>query len=254
MLIDTHCHLNFKDYNLDRITVICNAKKAGVKKFIVPGVDQISNRKSIELSEQFPGVIYATVGYHPYETKKNPDVNTLRQYLPKIIAIGECGLDYHIYGDEPATGKKNVQKILFEEQLRLALIYDLPVIIHCRNAFADLFDLLDSLPKIPRGVIHCFGGGLQDVRMAIERKLFIGIDGNITFSKQLQQIIPGIPLSHLLLETDSPNLTPIPHRGIRNEPKYLADSAIYISNILKISSDILKHQTSNNAFSLFHFN
>jgi TatD DNase family protein len=254
MLIDTHCHLNFKIYDQDRLDVISNAKKAGVKKFIVPGVEYYSNIKSIELSTQFPEVIYPAIGFHPYETSNNPDVYILEKLLTKqITAIGECGLDYHIYGDEPAFGKKSTQITLFQDQLKIALKYNLPVIIHCRDAFADIFNVLDSLPQMPQGVIHCFSGGLQDVRMANQRNLFIGIDGNITFSKHLQQIIPEIPLNYLLLETDSPNLTPIPHRGIRNEPKHLIDSAKFISKLLKIDLDSLKKQTSLNAFSLFHF-
>jgi len=258
MLIDTHTHLNYSDFDPDRRTVIGNAKKAGVKKFIVPGVDFYSSGKSVELAQQFPGVIYASIGFHPYEAQKNPDLSFMESRLSyaspaTLVAIGECGLDYHLYQGEPAVSKKDRQKILFEQQLKLALKNNLPVIIHCRDAFDDLFNVLDCLSQIPRGVIHCFSGGLLDIRMAKKRGLFIGIDGNVTYSKHLQNILPHIPLSMILLETDSPLLTPAPHRGKRNEPKFLTLVAKKIAEQTNIGFEEIKKQTTSNALSLFHF-
>jgi TatD DNase family protein len=253
-MIDTHCHLNFNVYDGDRTDVINNAKKAGISRIITPGVNYESNLRSLSLADDQPDFIYPAIGFHPYESKDNPEVRTLKKMISKkVIAIGECGLDYHLYSDEPAAGKKEVQKILFMEQAALAIHYDLPLIIHCRNAFPDLFTALDGLPKMPRGVVHCFSGGLQDARMAIERGLFIGIDGNITFSKHLQQILPVIPVDRLLLETDSPYLTPIPHRGKRNEPKYLIHSAKFIAGLYEKTVETISELTDSNAFRLFHF-
>src|SRR5258706_399318 len=181
MFIDTHCHLTFAEFDPDRAMVIGNAKKAGVKKFICPSVDPFSAGQVVELASKHPGVIYAAIGYHPYEAQNNPDISQLkklilkstindppagRQGLRSIVAIGEIGLDYHMYKDEEALGKKQNQKILFEEQLRLALVHNLPVIMHCRDAFEDFFGVLDSLPTMPHGVIHCFSGGLQELRFA----------------------------------------------------------------------------------------
>lgn len=149
MFIDTHCHLTFSEYDPDRAMMIGNAKKAGVKKFICPGVDPFSSRQVVTLAKN-PGTIFAGIGYHPYEAQHNPDIKTLYKlyddYKECVAAIGEIGLDYHQYKGESAMGKKQTQKILFEEQLRLALTYNLPVIMHCRDAFEDFFSVLDGLP------------------------------------------------------------------------------------------------------------
>ena len=258
MFIDTHCHLNFKEYDLDRAMVIRNAKKAGVKKFINPGVNLFFSKTAVTLAQKHPGVVFAGIGFHPYEAQHNPEVNELELLLrtknqePRtIVAIGECGLDYHQYKGEAAVGKKDNQKRLFEAQLSLALAYNLPVIIHCREAFADTFDILDSLPKMPPGVFHCFSGGLQELRMATERGFLVGIYGNVTYSKQLELIVPHIPLSSLLLETDAPYLTPTPHRGSRNEPKYVPLVARKIAELRHVSPNVVEELTTKNAVNLF---
>lgn len=255
MFIDTHCHLNFPQYDPDRAMVIGNAKKAGVKQCINPGVDLFSSTQAVELAQKHPGVVFAAIGFHPYEAQHDSEINNLyklyNDYKNYIIAIGEIGLDYHQYKGEKAEGKKQNQKILFEEQLHLALSNDLPVIMHCRDAYEDFFDVLDSLPRTPRGVIHCFSGGLQELRMAADRKFFVGIDGNVTYSKQLAMIVPHIPLSMLLLETDAPFLTPVPHRGTRNEPKYIPLVAHEIAKLLNVSAKEVQETTSANARKLF---
>lgn len=257
MYIDTHVQLNFADYDADRAMVIGNAKKAGVKQFIVPGVDHNSCRTAVLLSRQHEGVVFAAVGFHPYEAPHNPDVSYIETLLKDeenkkyIVAVGECGLDYHEYKGEMAAGRKDVQQRLFEDQLNLARMYDKPVIIHCRNAFEDMFSVIARLPKPPRGVLHCFSGGLQDLRLAQELGLYTGIDGNVTYSKQLMTIVPHIPLSMLLLETDAPYLTPVPHRGERNEPKYIPLIANHIANLRGVPvADIMK-ATTENARALF---
>lgn len=249
MYIDTHCHLNFKEFDADRAMVIGNAKKAGVKRFICPGADMFSSRGSVQLAKKYPGVVCPAVGFHPYEAQHSPSVKDLPVH--SAIAVGEIGLDYHQYKGEVAAGKKQNQKILFEEQLQLAIKYKLPVIMHCRDAFEDFFAVLDNLPTIPRGVIHCFSGGLEDFRCAKDRKLLIGIDGNVTYSKQLQTIVPHIPLSMLLLETDAPYLAPIPHRGKRNEPKYIPLIAKTIGELHHVTVDTVAEQTTQNARGLF---
>ncbi len=259
MYIDTHCHLQFEQYKEDQAQVIGNAKKAGVKQFIVPGVDALSSRLSVELTQKHPGVIFASVGFHPYEASHNPQISLLKTLLlnsklearSSIVAIGECGLDYHLFKGEAALGKKQEQRMLFEEQLRLAAAHNLPVIMHCRDAYDDFFDVLDSLPAKPKGVIHCFSGGLQEVRQAQERKLMVGIDGNVTYSKQLAAIVADIPLSMLLLETDAPYLTPVPHRGTRNEPKYIPLIAKKVAEIQQTSAGKIEEATTANARSLF---
>jgi len=261
MYIDTHCHLTFPDFHPDRAMVIGNAKKAGVKKFIVPGVDPLSSKQAVELAKKHPGVVFASLGFHPYEAQRSQGIGVLESLLRQwnnetmkqfhIVAIGECGLDYHQYKGEKAAGKKTAQMILFEEHLRLALRFNLPLIIHCRDAWEDLFPVLDGLPDMPRGVLHCFSGGLQELRMARERNLCIGIDGNVTYAKQMETIVPHIPLESLLLETDSPYLTPLPHRGTRNEPKYLPLVAKKIADLMKKPVKEIEVTTARNAHSLF---
>ncbi len=257
MYIDTHVQLNFSDFDNDRALVIGNAKKAGVKQFIVPGVDHLSCRTAVHLATRHPGVIFAAVGFHPYEAPKNPDVSYVETLLKNeknagtIVAIGECGLDYHQYKGEVAAGRKDVQQQLFFDQLQLAIAYNLPVIIHCRDAFEDLFAVISRLPQVPRGVVHCFSGGLQDLRIIGELGLYVGIDGNVTYSKQMGTVVPHIPLSMLLLETDAPYLTPVPHRGERNEPKYIPLIASHIAKLQGIKITDVMTATTTNAQTLF---
>ncbi len=262
MFIDTHTHIQFSDYDTDRAMVIGNAKKAGVKKCIVPGTDIDSSIKAIRLSEAHPGVIYAAAGFHPYEAQAEQPIRELEKLicdclnsklyaLNPLVAVGECGLDYHLYKGEPATSKKDNQKKLLYEQGLMALKYDLPMIIHIRDAFEDTFSVLDSLPSMPRGVVHCFSGGLQEARLIMERNLYMGVDGNLTYSKQLQSVIPQIPPSSLLLETDAPYLTPIPHRGTRNEPKYIPLIAKALAFALNIPEKSLEETIYQNSLRLF---
>lgn len=258
MYIDTHCHLQFSHYDEDRPMILGNAKKAGVKKLIIPGVDMRSNNDAIHLATLHPDEIYASIGFHPYEAQTiRPDIaekelETLLQTSRKsIVSIGECGLDYHLYKDEDATSKKGVQKELFTTQLRIAAKHTLPIIMHVRDAYEDFFTTFDAVETKPTGVIHCFSGGLQEARMAKERGLYVGVDGNVTYTKMLQQIISEIPLSQILLETDAPYLTPVPHRGERNEPKYIPLIASFIADLLHTTTAEISRQTTENAQKLF---
>lgn len=252
MYIDTHCHLNFKEFDEDRAMVIGNAKKAGVKKFIIPGTNPITAQSATSLAATDQTTLFASIGCHPYDTKNLPSRNDIERLISKsTIAIGECGLDYHLYGDEPAVGRKEEQKQLFEMQLGIALQYHLPVIIHSRDAFTDIFAVLDSLPTMPKGVFHCFSGGLEQVRDISSRGFFLGLDGNATYSKQLKLVIPSIPLSMILLETDAPYLAPVGHRGQRNEPKYIPLIAKTIAYLQNKDSKEIEETTTANAKQLF---
>lgn len=238
--------------------IIGNAKKANVKKFIVPSVDMRSSIDALHLASLHPHEIYASIGFHPYEAQKiAPEIasskltSMISSSVIPIVAIGECGLDYHLYKGEAATSKKGIQKELFSTQLRLASSLSLPVIMHVRDAYEDFFDTLDLLDDKPTGVIHCFSGGLQEVRMAKERGLFVGIDGNVTYAKNIQRIVSEIPLSMMLLETDTPYLTPFPHRGERNEPKYIPLIAACVATLLHTTLKTVMTETTNNAKQLF---
>jgi len=253
MYIDTHCHLNFSNFDADRAMVIGNAKKAGVKKFINPGDDIKTSLSAAALATQYPGIIYASVGVHPYNAGEKIERNDIIKIMSQqTIAIGECGLDYHPYKGFDAIGKKDEQIGLFNTQLHIALEYDLPIIIHSRDAFSDIFTVLDQLPSLPRGVFHCFSGGLEDIRNIIDRGFYIGLDGNATYSKQLGMVIPSIPLSKLLLETDSPYLPPEGHRGERAEPKYIPLIAQTIAKLQQKEVKEIEEATTTNAQTLFH--
>ena len=252
MYIDTHCHLTFPEFDEDRKTIIGNAKKAGVKEFLIPGASIGSSYKAVSFARTERNGIFASVGCHPYETKNFPDVRKLEKMIgEKVVAIGECGLDYHAYKGFPAVGKKEEQKQLFEEQLRLALKHNLPVIIHCRDAYEEIFDVIDKLPSLPKGVFHCFSGGTDDIKHINNRGFYFGIDGNVTYSKQLALTIPLIPLDKLLLETDAPYLSPVPHRGERNEPKYIPLIAKKIAELKGCDIKEIEAQTTKNAKILF---
>jgi len=252
MYIDTHCHLNFKEFDEDRLMVIGNAKKAGVKKFIIPGTNPITSRSAARLAATDPTIFFASVGCHPYDTRNVPTRQEIERLISKsTLAIGECGLDYHLYGDEPAVGRKEEQKQLFEMQLGIALQYNLPVIIHSREAFDDIFSVLDSMPSMPKGVFHCFSGGLEDVRNIQSRGFMLGLDGNATYSKQLKLVIPSIALSMLLLETDAPYLAPVGHRGERSEPKYIPLIAQIIAELQNVDIQKVEEATTANANKLF---
>lgn len=252
MYADTHCHLTFEHFDPDRAEVITNAKKAGVKRFVVPGTTAQTSRDAITLASLHRGIMLAAIGIHPYEASDHPDTKQLdRLITPDVGAIGECGLDYHLFAGHPAIGKKEEQKQLLESQLLIALARDLPVIIHCRDAYDDIFGVLDALPAIPRGVFHCFAGGLADYREVARRGMLVGFDGNVTYSKQLSLIVPHIPLSSILLETDAPYLTPTPMRGERNEPKYIPLIAKRIAELTNATVDEVANRTTDNALRLF---
>ena len=258
MYIDTHAHIQFSHFDLDRPMVIGNAKKAGVKQIIVPGVDMRSSTDAVLLASKHPHEIFAAIGFHQYEAQKiTPEIalQKLKELLlssrDHIVAIGECGLDYHLYKDEQAVSKKSIQKELFLTQLQLATANSLPIIMHVRDAYEDIFNVYDSIPNPPTGVIHCFSGGLQEMRLAKERGLFIGIDGNVTYSKTIQRIVSEIPLSMMLLETDTPYLTPVPHRGERNEPKFIPLIATCIGELIHTTPETVMIETTKNAKRLF---
>lgn len=252
MYIDTHCHLTFPQFDDDRSLVMTNAKKAGVKRFIVPGTNFATSRDAVALAREHPDCVSAAIGFHPYEASHDISEAMLDGLLTDgVCAIGEIGLDYHLFKGFPAAGKKEEQKMLFETQLLLAVKHGLPVIIHCRDAFDEIFSVLDSLPTMPHGVFHCFAGGLSDFREVQKRGFLVGFDGNVTYSKTLAMIVPGIPITSILLETDSPYLPPKEHRGQRSEPKHIPEIAAAIGQLTGSPAGETENQTTSNAKLLF---
>ena len=173
MFIDNHCHLQFEQFNEDRKTVLQHAIKSGVTQFIVPAVDPLSCKLSLDLSKKHEGIIFSSVGYHPYEASHRPDIAYLESLIThhkqSIVAIGEIGLDYHLFKGEQALGKKQEQRMFFEEQLLLAIRHNMPVIMHWLDAYEDFFSVLYSRPSLQLCFIHCFSVVLQELRFAKER-------------------------------------------------------------------------------------
>ena len=248
MFIDTHCHLSLEDYD-DIDTVIKENKEAGIDKIIISGCTKDSIIESIELSKKYKD-IYLTIGYHPSEAKiiNADDLVLLEKQLheDKIVGIGEIGLDYH-YGKDDI----DLQKDLFRKQLELAEKYKLPVVIHSRDATNDTINILKEYPNVI-GDIHCFSGSLETAKIYISMGYYLGIGGVVTFkNSNLYNVIRNIGLDRVLLETDSPYLTPEPNRGKKNSSKFIPDIANFLANLLGISIEEVSEITLNNTYRLF---
>ncbi len=260
--IDTHCHLYMEPFRDDLPEVLLRAQHQGVKIFVVPGIDLETSRAATELSERYPNV-FAAVGIHPnyalrWENKSFQELRTLSTH-PKVVAIGEIGLDYYRDYAPP-----DLQKTVLKAQLELAGERNLPVILHQRNSFDDLRAILQAWLQVietsniptasPRGVFHAFEGGPEDLTWITQHGFYIGIAGAITYRSlgRIQSFIHHLPLDCLVLETDSPYLTPTPHRGKRNEPIYIPLIAEKISSLSNIPLPTLANITSTNAIRLFN--
>ena len=261
-LFDTHCHLDFDLFDSDREEVLKRALDAGVTRILNPGIDLASSRAAVHLADTHPGV-FAAVGVHPNEAKTwtastLDELNELARH-PKVVAVGEIGLDY--YRD---YAPRELQQQVLTRQLSLAAERGLPVIIHNRQAGGDILTLLSQwiagLPDINPtlagypGVLHSFGEGLVVAQKAIALNFMIGITGPVTFrnAPELRQVIAQLPVGHLLIETDAPFLTPHPHRGKRNEPAYVRYVADKISEIYNLPVETVGSVTSANADRLFN--
>lgn len=256
MLIDTHCHLNFKAYKKNVREVIESAKKIGVEKIVVPGAKLNSSRKAVELAQQYEG-IYAAIGIHPHHAGEEIIKHELMKLAKnkKVVAIGECGLDYFPPGNEKID--KKAQKNLFLMQLEIAHELHLPVIIHNRDADEDILKILtthNSQLATNPSVFHCFMGNFNLLKWALDNGFYIGITGLVTYNKHVQEVVKLTPLNRLLIETDSPFLTPEPLRSQKNFPNKPENVKIVAEWIAKIKSDSFLNvakQTTANALRLF---
>ena len=250
MYIDTHCHLSMEDYD-DIDKVIEENKNALVEKIVVSGCSRESIEEVMDLKDKYD-MVYVTIGYHPEyaDTITESDLDSLKTLLneKKVVGIGEIGLDYH-YTKE----NKDKQIWLFEEQLKIADAFNLPVVIHSRDATMDTINILKKY-KV-KGIIHCFSGSLETANIYISMGFLLGIGGVVTFkNSKLKDVVKEVPLESIVLETDSPYLTPVPFRGKINSSKYLEYIANFIADIKNISVEELAEITSKNASSLFDFN
>lgn len=245
-IFETHAHLDFDDYDKDREQVLKACFKAGVERIINVGIDCDSTEKSISLSERFPQ-IKASGGYHPCAVQ-DYDEKRLRQLLKhkNIVAVGEIGLDYYRMYNE-----KELQKKVFDLQLKLAMEYSLPLIIHDREAHDDCFDMLMKY-KPQKVVFHCFSGDVSFAEKVLNQGWYISITGVITYkNNSLSDVMKIIPKDKFFIETDCPYLTPVPHRGKRNTPEYLTFVVQKIADILRIPPKMVAEQSFINAETFF---
>lgn len=247
MFIDTHCHISSADYD-DIDAVIKENLANNVDKMIVSACTFDTLEEAINLSKEYD-CIYLTLGYHPSEAKLVGDEQLLflKECLnnPKVVGIGEIGLDYHYGRDDRLE-----QITLFRKQLEIAVSLNLPVVIHSRDATFDTISILKEYPL--KGVIHCFSGSLETAREYIKLGYKLGIGGVVTFTNSnLGDVVKEIGLSNIVLETDSPYLTPVPFRGKKNSSKYIPVIASKIADIFNISSLEVGKVTSNNASDMF---
>lgn len=254
MLIDSHCHLNFNTFEADRAEVLARAEAAGITAIINPGINLENSREVVALAEQYPQV-YAAIGFHPNDAAKCDEAALveLRRLAshPKVVAIGEIGLDY--YWDE---SPRPVQQRVFEEQLALAKELDKPVIIHQREAAVDTMAILrqwGAAQQHPELVLHSFSGDQAMAEEAIALGFYIGISGPITFknARDLPGIVAALPVNRLLVETDAPFLTPHPYRGKRNEPAYVKLIAERVAAIKQLSLVDMSRILTENTLTLF---
>ena len=251
--IDTHCHLNDEMLLKDLDNVILRAQQAGVEKMIVVGWDEASSKLAIQIAEQYP-FIYAIIGLHPENIFDIDDeilYRTLELYKhPKVVAIGEIGLDYH-WTKEPE--KRELQKQFFVKQIDFANKVGLPISIHSRDAMQDTISILKEHKPLHGGVVHCYSGSVENLNDIINLQLHIGLDGPVTFSnaKTPKEVAAEIPLENLIIETDSPYLSPHPLRGTVNEPANLALVLDAIADIRNMSKKHLADILYKNSCELF---
>jgi TatD DNase family protein len=246
MLVDTHCHIHEADYPLPVADVLKHAAEAGVSTMILVGTNQQSSADAVKLASQHDN-LYVAVGVHPHDTKDGYGEIAELAGQPKVIAIGEIGLDY-FYNHSP----RDAQIAALESQIQTALDHDLPIIFHVREAFQDFWPIFDNFHGI-RGELHSFTDSQANLDQAFERGLYVGVNGISTFTKDLaqQRLYAGIPLEKMLLETDAPFLTPVPHRGTVNEPAFVKNVAEFHASIRGISLDDVARTTTTNARALF---
>ena len=250
MFIDTHCHVLSEYYdNIDEVVNQC--KKNNVNRIIVNGCDINSNKEVLELVSKYD-IIYGAIGFHPTELDDFNDeyFEFLENNIsnPKIVAIGEIGLDYYYDNTD-----KNKQKEIFKRQLDIANKYSKPIIVHSRNSIQDTYNILKEYNLF--GSIHCFSGSVEMAREFIKIGYKLGIGGIITYknAKNIREVVKDIDLSYILLETDSPYLTPSPYRGKNNSPQYIPLIASTIADIKNISINDVSKVTTANAEEIFDF-
>jgi TatD DNase family protein len=255
MLFDTHVHLNAEQFEDDLSEVIERAMEAGIERMVVVGFDRPTIEKAMELIETYD-FLYASVGWHPVDAidMKDEDLDWIEELSahPKVVALGEMGLDYH-WDKSP----KEVQHDVLRRQIRLAKKVKLPIIIHNRDATADILTILkEEGANEVGGIMHCFSGSVEVAKECLDMNFYISLGGPVTFknAKKPKEVAQEIPLDKLLIETDCPYLTPHPYRGKRNEPAFVKLVAEQIAEIKGLTLAEVGEATTKNAKKLFGIN
>lgn len=252
-MIDTHTHLYAQEFDQDRTEVIQNAISKGVTKFFLPAIDRQTHQKMLDLEHQYPEQMYAMIGLHPCSVKPESweeELQAVEAFLEQrnFCAIGEIGID--LYWDKSTL---DIQVQAFELQIDWAIERDLPIVIHTRASFEETFAVLER-KKHPnlRGIFHCFSGDLDQAKRAVDLGFLLGIGGVVTFKNgKIDQFLKEIPLEKIVLETDSPYLAPVPHRGKRNDSSLLGLVAGKLVDIYGVSFDEIDKITTANALKMF---
>jgi TatD DNase family protein len=255
MLIDTHTHLYDEQFHPDLDLILQRALNAGVERMYLPNCDSGTIEAMLKVEQTYPNHCFAMMGLHPCYVKENvhDELAIVRQYLEKrpFCAVGEIGLDYH--WDKTFIAQ---QKEAFRMQIEWAIEFKIPIVIHNREATQDSIDIVKSyVPQGLRGVFHCFSGSYESAKQIIDCGFYLGIGGVLTYKNAgLQQVVREIDLSHLVLETDAPYLTPVPHRGKRNESSYVALVAQRLAELKELPLSEVRRVTTQNALTLFQQN
>ena len=252
IITDTHTHLYSEQFDDDRVEVIERALAAGVTRFFIPAIDSSYTKSMYALESRYPNNIFLMTGVHPTHVKADylVELAHIKEQLNsrEFVAIGEIGID--LYWDRSTL---KLQQEMFKLQIQLAKQYKLPIVIHCRDAFEEVFQILEE-EKGPElfGIFHCFTGNLEQAQKAISFNMKLGIGGVVTFKNgKIDQFLKEISLDHIVLETDAPYLAPVPYRGKRNESSYILNVLEKLSDIYSMSSNEIASITTKNSKSIF---
>ena len=252
ILTDTHTHLYSEEFDQDRNEMMQRAIDTGVSRFFIPAIDSTCTQSMYALEEKYPENVFLMMGLHPTYVKENylDELQHVENELAnkKFYAVGEIGID--LYWDKTYLSQ---QQIAFKRQIQLAKQYKLPIVIHCREAFDEIFEILEE-EKSPElfGIFHCFSGTYEQALQAISYNMKLGIGGVVTFKNgKIDQFLNQIDLQHIVLETDSPYLAPIPYRGKRNECSYIVNVAAKLAQIYGLSENEIATITTENSKAIF---
>ena len=252
MITDTHTHLYSEAFDADRDDMMKRAMDLGVQRFFIPAIDSSYTENMLLLKKNYPDHVHLMMGLHPTSVKENykEELKHVEEMLEQhnFCAIGEIGID--LYWDKSTLG---IQQEAFKHQIRLAKTYKLPIVIHCRDAFDEIFEVLEEAKSDDLfGIFHCFTGTLEQAHQAISYNMKLGIGGVVTFKNgKIDQFLDQIELKHIVLETDSPYLSPVPYRGKRNESSYIVKVLEKLSDIYELPQEKIADITTENSKQVF---